>query len=68
MLGRFRIGAPTVRAWTVTIREEARTEFKILEPSPKVGVEASHAHHYTFFESAAKIKLSEPRPYSIEFR
>jgi len=26
MLGRFRIGAPTVRAWTVTIREEVRLE------------------------------------------
>ena len=26
MLGRFGLGAPTVRAWTVTIREEAKCE------------------------------------------
>jgi len=28
-------------------RLDTRTEFKILEPSPKGGVEASRAHYYT---------------------
>jgi hypothetical protein len=36
MLGRFGLGAPTVRAWTVTIREEGGGEdVHIHMPSPK---------------------------------
>ena len=31
MLGRFGLGAPTVRAWTVTIREEGAFECVVLD-------------------------------------
>ena len=50
-------------------RLDARTEFENLEPSLRGGVEAGRTHHCSTMlcESAAKIKLSEPRPYSIEF-
>jgi len=36
MLGRFRIGAPTVRAWTVTIREEVLIKLKLYTFSLKI--------------------------------
>ena len=39
MLGRFGLGAPTVRAWTVTIREEAPAKLDKLEaPVPTLEV------------------------------